>query len=273
MRRKILWSLLGLLLLLTPLPAWAQYAAFAIVTDTHVGAPGCVYPDVIRSIEEESIHMVVHTGDAINTPGALSQWKQFFDITGSGKRLYLAPGNHDISGPKSLEVYLGFFDAPYFSTSDGDTLLLFLNTELPGEESRIAGEQFAWLRSELEKPFRYKFVFLHEPLFPVVRLHGLDRHEQERDELHQLFARSGVALVVAGHDHLYNRRVKDGVLYVIGGRAGGAAVLPGKNGDPCYMTAKRTGDFYSFEVKEMDGRTRDQFAVKKGAAARRDVEK
>ena len=227
--RKAILCVAGLLLFLAPSSLRAQYAAFAIVGDTHTGAPGSVYPEFIRSIEEEGTHMIVHTGDAINNPGNLSQWAQFFDITGSGKTLYLAPGNHDIGGRKSLDVYLSFFGAPYSSTSDGDTLLVFLNTELSGEESRITGEQLAWLEAELAKPFRYKLVFLHEPLFPVIHQHGLDRHPQERDKLHELFVRSGVSLVVAGHDHIYDRRLKDGVTYVIGGRTGGKA-WPSRNG-------------------------------------------
>ena len=262
---KAVLCVAGLLLLLAPLSLRAQYTAFAIVSDTHVGAPGSVYPEFIRNIEEEGTAMIVHTGDAINNPGNLSQWAQFFDITGSDKTLYLAPGNHDINGQKSLDVYVGFFGAPYSSTSEGDTLLVFLNTELPGEESRIAGEQLAWLSAELAKPFRYKLVFLHESLFPVIRHHGLDRHAQERDNLHLLFVRSGVSLVVAGHDHLYDRSLRDGVTYVIVGRAGGKA-LPMRNGrSTCYITAKRTGDFYSFEVRDVNGKVKDTFAVKRDA--------
>ena len=263
--RKAVLCVAGLLLLLAPLSLRAQYAAFAVVSDSHVGAPGSVYAEFIRNIEEEGTRMIVHTGDAINSPGSLSQWAQFFDITGTDKTLYLAPGNHDINGQKSLDVYLGFFGVPYSSTSDGDTLLVFLNTELPGEESRIADEQLAWLSAELAKPFRYKLVFLHEPLFPVIRHHGLDRYAQERDNLHLLFVRSGVSLVVAGHDHVYDRSLRDGVTYVIGGRAGGK-VWPTNNGrSTCYITAKRTGDFYSFEVKDVNGKVKDAFAVKRDA--------
>ncbi len=263
--RQAVLCVAGLVILLAPLSACAQYAAFAIVGDTHIDAPGSVYPAFIRNIEAEGTHIIVHTGDAIDTPGNLSQWAQFFDITGRGKTLYLAPGNHDINGQRSLDIYVGFFGAPYSSTSDGDTLLVFLNTELPGEESRIAGEQLAWLGAELAKPFRYKLVFLHEPLFPVIHHHGLDRHAQERDELHLLFVRNGVSLVVAGHDHLYDRSVRDGITYVIGGRAGGHA-WPTKNGSATrYIMAKRTGDFYSFEVRDAEGMIKDRFSVKRDA--------
>ncbi len=261
--RRAAPCLAGLLLLLAPLSLPAQYAAFAIVGDTHIGAPGSLYPEFIGKIEEAGTQMIVHTGDAINNPGNLSQWAEFFDITGSGKTLYLTAGNHDIGGRKSLDIYVGFFGAPYSSTSDGDTLLVFLNTELPGEKSRIAGEQLAWLGAELAKPFRYKLVFLHEPLFPVIHQHGLDRYAEERDNLHLLFVRSGVSLVVAGHDHLYDRSLRDGVTYVIGGRAGGKA-WPTRNGrSTSYIMAKRTGDFYSFEVRDAKDRVRDTFAVRR----------
>ncbi len=262
---KTLVAATAVLLLFAPLSLCAQYASFAIVSDSHVGASGSVYPAFIRNIEEEGTHLIVHTGDAINSPGDLSQWAQFFDTTGSGKTLHLAPGNHDINGQKSLDVYVSFFGAPYSTTSDGDTLLVFLNTEMPGEENRIAGAQLAWLGTELARPFRYKLVFLHEPLFPVIHHHGLDRHAQERDDLHRLFVRCGVSLVVAGHDHLYDRSARDGITYVIGGRTGGHH-WPTKNGTATrYITARRTGDSYSFQVRDMDGAVKDRFIVKREA--------
>ena len=138
--------------------------------------------------------MIFHAGDAIHNPGAEpEQWKQFFEITGPDKTLYLAPGNHDIHGKHSLGVCTSSFSLNCTILFRRDTrghLFVILNTELPGEESRIAGEQFSWLSAELAKPFRYKFVFLHEPLYPLVGGHGLDRHKEERDRLHDLSCRS-----------------------------------------------------------------------------------
>jgi 3',5'-cyclic AMP phosphodiesterase CpdA len=243
--------------------AWAQYAPFAVVTDTHVGALNSAYSAFIQAIEQEKIGVIIHTGDAIDHPGSEYQWKRFFEITGAGKTLHLVPGNHDINGEESLRTYRKLFPRAYYSFSDGDTSFILLCTELPGEEGRITGEQLAWLKAELQKPFRYKFIFLHQPLFPVIPNHGLDRYGALRDRLHQLFVESGVSLVVSGHDHLSDKRTRDGIIYVIAGRAGGWS-FPGAsmNGNALrYIVATRTNSSYSVAVKDMDGKVRDQFSV------------
>ncbi len=249
--------------LLVPVVTWAQHPTFAIVSDSHIGYPNSAYPAFIQAIEKERIEMIIHTGDAIDSPGNTVQWKRFLEITGPGKKLYLAPGNHDIHGEESLRVFLKLFPEAYYSFPEGDTLFVLLCTELPGQESRITGEQFAWAKTELQRPFRYKFVFLHEPLYPVVRGHGLDRHSEARDRLHQLFVENKVSLVVAGHDHLYDRRTRDGIMYVIAGRTGGWSFPGGSsNGNSlCYTVASGTKDGYSFTVRDEDGKVRDMFSL------------
>jgi 3',5'-cyclic AMP phosphodiesterase CpdA len=201
-------------------------------------------------------------GDAINTPGSTNQWKRFLELTGPGKTLHLTPGNHDIRGDKSLSVYLRLFQKPYYSFSDGDTLFILLNTELPGEEEKITGKQLAWLKTELEKSFKYKFVFLHEPLYPLLPRHGLDRYTEARDGLHNLFVTKGVSLVVSGHDHIHGRTTKDGILYITVATLGGQIPLYMKRSEVFrYITTTRNGEGYSFAVWDMEGNPRDRFII------------
>jgi 3',5'-cyclic AMP phosphodiesterase CpdA len=259
--RKVL-LFIALLLVCFPFVLRAEITSFAIVSDSHIGSREVVYTAFIRAVEEQKIEVIIHTGDAIDRPGSSGEWARFFEITGPGKILHLAPGNHDIQGKRSLAEYSKLFPDLYYSFSDGDTLFILLNTELPGEESTISGDQFAWLEKELQRPFKYKFVFLHEPLFPVVTLHGLDRHGGARDRLHRLFVENGVSLVVSGHDHLYNRSTKEGITYVIAGGGGGRLWFFAENGNFFhYITASRSNGGYSFTVKDMDGKKRDQFSV------------
>ena len=262
MKNKRRSVLIALALLLLPLFVRAEYAPFAIISDTHIGFQESVYAAFIRAVEQQKIEVIIHTGDVINRPGDAMQWARFLQITGPGKTVHVAPGNHDINDKESLAVFLTYFVKPYYSFSDGDTLFILLNTELPGQRSRIVGEQLAWLEAELQRPFRYKFVFLHEPLFPAVYLHGLDRHKAARDRLHRLFVQTGVSLVVAGHDHLYDRKVRDGITYVIAGGGGGQLAYFVTNGDFYhYIVATRRDDGYSFTLKDIKGNTRDQFSI------------
>jgi 3',5'-cyclic AMP phosphodiesterase CpdA len=253
--------LIALALLLIPLYAWAQMAPFAIVSDTHVGACDSLYPAFMHRVEEEKLQVIIHTGDAIDSPGSSSQWARFLEITGPAKTLHLAPGNHDIHGQSSLAVYLKFFAKPYYAFSTGDTVFILLNTELPGEEGMVANEQLAWLKTELRQPFRYKFVFLHESLYPVTPYHGLDRHSEARDALHRLFVKKGVSFVVAGHNHIYDRTTRDGIVYVIAPATRSHPLFPSQNGGPGYIVATRKGDGFFFTVKDIQGNVREEFSV------------
>jgi 3',5'-cyclic AMP phosphodiesterase CpdA len=248
-------------ILCIPLVAWAQY--FAIVSDSHVGARDSEYSKIIQRIEAEDIRLILHAGDAINGAGNVKLWKRFFELTGSGKTLHVAAGNHDINDAKSAQVFLKHFQGLYYSFSEGDTLFIILNTEIPGQSGRVMGEQLAWLTDELDRSFRYKFVFLHRPLYPIVRLHGLDVYSEARDDLHRLFVQKKVSLVVSGHDHVYRRTVRDKVVYVIAPRS---RVLSGifiNDGRPGYIVVKRNKNGYSFVVKNESGGMQDSFILRK----------
>ncbi|HEX2967218.1 MAG TPA: hypothetical protein VHO84_15640, partial [Syntrophorhabdaceae bacterium] len=131
---------------------------------------------------------------------------------------------------------------------------------LPGEESSISGKQLLWLEGELKRTFRYKFVFLHEPLFPVIHK-GLAVHEESRDILHKLFVEHSVALVVSGHDHIYRRHIKDGITYIIMPPGRGSAKQLITEMEPGYLVAYRKNGSFSFALKDSQGKTRDEFIV------------
>ena len=254
--------------LLLPFPVRDEYPVFAIISDTHVGARNSVYPAFIRVIDELKIETIIHTGDVINKPGSLHQWKRFFEATGSEKIVHVAPGNHDIRFKVSREVYGRFFPTPYYSFSKGDTLFVMLNTVLPRQRSRITGRQLEWLRTELARSFRFKFVFLHEPLFPALPLHGLNVFRKARNKLHRLFVENRVNLVVAGHNHIYRRSERDAVTYVVTGNTGGKLFpfgLVSKNGNSFrYIVATRIDGHYLLEVRDMEGNVTDRFSVVPG---------
>ncbi len=239
----------------------AEQATFAIISDTHVGTRNSVYPAVIHALDQQKIEMIIHTGDAVNKGGSRVQWERFLKITGQGRRLYLAPGNHDLRRAGGFEQYSHFFPKTYYSFEQDDSLFLVLNTELPNEEGCIAGQQLEWLKEELDRPGRYKFVFLHEPLFPLVRFRGFDRHRPERDRLHNLFRDKGVSLVVAGHDHFYSRTVRDGITYVIAPGLGGKFFVPRGKGSFRYILASRMDGRYAFDLVDLAGGLHDHFFV------------
>ena len=227
-----------------------------------------MYAAFIQQVEKDGIQTVIHVGDAIDTPGAEEQWEKFLKITGNKVTLYIAPGNHDVNDGRSMATYGKIFGKePYYSVSQDDTLFVFLNSELPGQAGKITGQQADWAEKELARDFKYKFVVVHRPVFPspVGTGYGLDRYPPERNRLHQLFVKDGVALVLTGHEHLYNRSGKDGIVYVITGGGGAPlhTILQDYGGFMHYIVAKKGNEGYFFRVVDSKGNTRDEFSVKK----------
>ena len=245
----------------------ADYTPFAIIGDTRIGLTETVYKKFLNTIDTQGINLIIHTGDVIDKPGNEAEWKRFLELTGNNKTLHITPGNHDINNNKSLKIYRQYIDKPpYYAFSLDDTQFIILCTELPQEISRITGKQLDWLREELKKPFQYRFVFLHKPPLPTTfgQRYGLDRYKEERDILYELLIKKKVNLVVAGHEHLYNRAAKDGITFVITG-GGGAKLLTLKEeygGFFHYIIAKRTKEGYVFTVYDMNGTIRDEFYIK-----------
>jgi len=250
---------------LLPFPVRAEYPPFAIVSDTHIGARNSVYPHFLEVMDQLKIETIIHTGDVINKPGSSRQWKKFFEATGPKRKVHIAPGNHDIRFRTSREVYHRLFPKQYYSFSVGDTLFVMLNTTLPRQRSRVTGAQLAWLRMELARPFRFKLVFLHEPLFPALPLQGLNVFKRSRDALHRLFVESGVNLVVAGHNHIYRRSTRNGVTYVVTANTGGklfpVGLVSKKTSSFRYIAVTRLDGHYHLETRDLQGRVTDRFTV------------
>ena len=130
--------------------------------------------------------------------------------------IYPAMGNHD----KDTELFLANFpqvdSLTYYSVEKDGILWIVLNSNLklaPGST------QYNWLITTLEKySNRTKVVVMHHPVF------SSGAHGDEKGFsflLPQLFSKYGVDLVLSGHDHIFERSEKDGVIYIVFGGAGG----------------------------------------------------
>ena len=246
----------------------ADYSSFAVIGDTKIGAVETIYKQFLNVISKKNINTIFLVGDVIDRPGNEKEWNRFLELTGSNYDFHIAPGNHDINSAKSMKIYNKLITKPlYHSLSTEDTHFIVLSTEIPGETSKITGKQLEWLKEELKKNSLYKIVFLHKPLFPTILGKGycLDRHTVERDTLHDLFVKNGVNIVFAGHEHLYNKTEKDGIIYVTTG-GGGSRLLTFDEeygGFFHYIIAKRENGGYIFTVYDMNEYPKDKFSIKK----------
>ena len=180
-------------------------------------------------------------GDYMMKPGLEIEWYHFWNYASpitEKMPVYLVRGNHEGNTPEdnyALRQYGRFPEGPFYrSVRHEDLLFLLLDTHEEGEGNHILQEQWRWLTNmlddaERDSTVRHLFIFMHHSLFPqgAHMGYGLENNEV----LHELFRQQKkLRIVFAGHDHLYNRLVKDSINYIISG-GGGAYLHHGYGGD------------------------------------------
>ncbi len=245
--------------------------SFIVIGDNRSGDD--IYRKVVAMAMERKPAFVVNTGDLIATPGDLSEWAKFWEMSKPITVPYfLTVGNHDIHPkvPFSGKKYLEQVDQPgnelYYSFVAGNSLFIVLDSYIDDQEKKIAGEQRTWLEQVLAASTeRHKFIFVHHPLYTEKnkgKHHGnsMDRYKDERDALQALFVKHKVTMVFTGHEHLYLRKTVDGIQHVIAG--GGGAPLYGSEEDGGFYHLVQVtidGNKVSAETVDINGRIRDRF--------------
>jgi predicted phosphodiesterase len=142
----------------------------------------------------------------------------------AGVGFELAIGNHDDAlrhsddGIQEIEAELRLLGTPsrYYTTAHGPADFFYLDSSIPGVFGPDSSTQSEWLDDTLASSTnQWKIVALHHPLYSSGR-HGSTVVARER--LEPILARHDVDLVLAGHDHHYERtHPEQGVTYVVSG--------------------------------------------------------
>lgn len=138
----------------------------------------------------------------------------FAPVLNSGTRLLPVLGNHDYGSGEQQRILstLGA-DAPWYAAQVGSVRLVVLDSNLVEDP-----EQTRWLRETLDAPQppgTWTVAAMHHPAYSA-GYHGSDL--AVRHAWGPLFSDAGVPLVLAGHDHDYQRSTpRDGVTYVVSG--------------------------------------------------------
>ena len=203
-----------------------QFAVYGDVRTRHD-----VHRKVMSAVVAHGIpDFVLHTGDLVADGEDTSQWSTFFDIEKELLRqtaFFPSLGNHE----RNSRNYYDFLQLtkPYYSFDWGNGHFIALNSDIgnvsANERLRDAfwAEQTKWLEEDLQKSQQadYRFVFAHHPPFTAVsRRQGDNPH---MTALVPLFEKYRVTAAFFGHDHNYQRYLKNGIHYVVTG--GGGAPL------------------------------------------------
>lgn len=212
----------------TPAPAvsTAIDTRIAIAGDTGTG-PGSAIEATVQTMVDQSRQRdydgLVLLGDLIYPEGDADQARSkitdvFAPLTSSGARLVPVLGNHDyMSDEQSAILTEVGRERTWYVDQVGIVRILVLDTEQVDNPA-----QTTWLQETLASPTdaAWTIVAMHKPAYSA-GFHGSD--EEIQQQWVPLFERYDVALVLAGHDHDYQRSTPiGGVTYVV---SGGAATL------------------------------------------------
>lgn len=186
----------------------------------------------------------------------------FAPLLGDSVELLPALGNHDYqSGQESQILQRLGRDSGWFAQEVGPALVVVLDSNRVDDPV-----QTQWLRQTLDGATSpWMIAAMHHPAYSA-GMHGSDL--DVRSAWSDLFAEYGVDLVLAGHDHDYQRsEVMDGVTYVVSG--GGAKTRPtGTDGFTAfsastlhYLDLQITDDQLLGQAIDTDGHAFDTFAL------------
>jgi 3',5'-cyclic AMP phosphodiesterase CpdA len=177
-------------------------------------------------------HCALCCGDIMLRPANEVEWVSFWKVSEpitDNMKLYIARGNHEGNDPASEEFLQEQLQLPqdhfYYAFARENAMFIILDTEKAREENSIGPEQFEWLYHALlaaseADDIDHIFIFLHRPVFPQGQHMGSPMINGM--ELHELFLNHPkIKAVFSGHEHMFNRTVRDGINYIITGGGGG----------------------------------------------------
>ncbi|MGI4862887.1 MAG: metallophosphoesterase [Janthinobacterium lividum] len=222
---------LALLLLLWAgsLSAWGQ--RFAAIGDYgYAGTPERDVADMVKTWNPDFIITLgdnnYDVGDSTTIDQNIGQYYHEYIYNYKGHygpktysdRFFPSLGNHDYY-TRNGEAYRDYFTLPgngrYYDYVRGDVHLFALDSD-PAEPDGVSpgSIQGRWLQAALAaSTSRWNVVYLHHAPYSSGP-HG------STQALQWPFAAWGASVVVAGHDHEYERLVVDGLTYVVNGLGG-----------------------------------------------------
>lgn len=195
--------------------------------------------------------LVLMLGDNIYGSEGPSAFRKKFEqpykpLLDAGVKFYAALGNHDEREQANYKLF-NMNGRRYYSFKAPAQSVRFFALESDYMDRR----QLDWLERELEAAGEdWKIVFMHHPIYSSGGRHGSS--VSLRQVLEPLFLKHGVSLVLAGHEHVYERlKPQNGIHYITEGAS--AKLRRGNIRDGSTLTERGFDTDYSFIAMEIDG--------------------
>jgi Icc-related predicted phosphoesterase len=204
---------------------------FAAFGDTRTGHQ--VHALLIQAMTKERIDFAINSGDLVEFGGTPEQWATFFRIESPLiSRVPFLPvvGNHDDSPSKLYERYflsdVWSQGRRYYYQDWGDLKMVVLDSQI---EMRAGSAQYDFANRALADAAERGQLIAMSMHYPPYSSGEHGSNLEVREVVSELARRYGVELVLAGHDHNYERTDPiDGTTYVVAASAGATirAVAP-----------------------------------------------
>jgi len=209
-----------------------------IVGDTgFCGSPAMA--QLSRLITERGGDLLL-AGDIAYPSGTVDQFMRCFDpdLGRFKSRSWASPGNHEYETPgaSGYFTYFGERAGPerrgYYAIRESTWQVLMLNSNLPMTRN---SPQFEFARQQLQtNPARCAMAIMHHP-FDTSGPNG--PHPQQRD-LWEMMYGLGLDVVVAGHDHIYERHAPQDASQRLDSAKGIRLFIAGTGGATSYQRAR-----------------------------------
>jgi hypothetical protein len=157
-------------------------------------------------------------GDNIYGGQGAEDFKSKFEVPykpllDAGVKFYAALGNHDDPNQRFYKPF-NMGGKRYYNFKNGNAEFFALDSNY------MDPEQLDWLTKQLRNSnATWKICYFHHPLYTNARFHGPDTDLRKR--LEPIFQQSGVSVVYAGHQHVYERlKPRNGINYFVLGNSG-----------------------------------------------------
>jgi hypothetical protein len=221
---------------LAQLPSGNNGVQFAVLGD--FGNAGSGEAAVARMVKSWRPEFLLTTGDNNYPEGAaetidanigqyfhefIAPYKGAYGPGASENRFFPSLGNHDWMTP-GAQPYFDYFTLPgnerYYDFVRGAVHFFAIDSDFNEPDGITAGsKQARWLKQRLsESTTRWQVVYMHHPPYSSGR-HGSTPAAQWP------YKEWGADLVLAGHDHTYERLLVEGLPYVVIG-LGGRSIYP-----------------------------------------------
>jgi 3',5'-cyclic AMP phosphodiesterase CpdA len=233
------------------LPNKADSFRFAVIGDTGTGERNAydVAARLAEFREKFKFDVVVMLGDNMYGGQKPKDYQKKFEapykpLLDAGVKFYAALGNHDDPNQRSYKLFN--MNGERFHTFKPRAGIRFFALD----SNYMDKAQLDWLAKELAASGSdWKIAFFHHPLYSSGGKHGSDL--ELRAVLEPLFVKHEVSLVLAGHDHFYERvKPQRGITHFV---IGGSAKLREGNIRKSEITAKAFDTDNSFALMEIDG--------------------